>query len=146
MSLDALRKLRAQTVEALMMELAQIAQVLTHHEERYHSIEDHIQMDSASYDRQAAQGLTIEAVVEWQGHMNSQQAVLRQVRREIDQATLAWQRTKALLVEASQERKLLDVVADKRQDAQRAETGRQEQRVTDEAANRRYSSRSENGS
>jgi flagellar export protein FliJ len=145
MSLDALQKLRAQTVEALMMELAQIAQVLTRHEERYHSIEEQIQVDSAAYFRQAEQGLTIEAVLEWQGHMNSQQAVLRQVRFEIDRAALAWQRTKALLVEASQERKLLDVVADKRRDAKRAETGRHEQRVTDEAATRRYSSRSENG-
>lgn len=61
------------------------------------------------------------------------------MRREIDQAAEASQRTKALLVQAGQERKLLDLVAAKRREAQRAETERQEQRTTDEAASRRYS-------
>lgn len=139
MSLDALRKLRAQTVETLMMELAQINSALAQSEERCRDMDAQIQKDVAVYDRQAAQGLTIEAWLEWQGRMNSQQAVLRQVRREIDQAVEAWQHTKALLVEASQERKLLDRVADKRREAQRADAARQEQRTTDETASRRYS-------
>lgn len=139
MSLESLRKLRAQTVENLMMELAKITRTLTRSEERYRDIETQIQKDVAVYDRQSAQGLTIEAWWEWQGSMDSQQAALRQARREIDQAVEAWQHTKALLVEASQERKLLDHIADKRRETQRAEAGRQEQRTTDEAASRRYS-------
>ena len=146
MSLESLRKLRAQTVETLMMELAQITRTLTQSEERSHDIETQIQKDVVIYDRQSAQGLTIEAWLEWQGRMDSQQAALRQVRREIDQAAEAWQHTKALLVEASQESKLLDRVADKRREAQRAEAGRQEQRTTDEAASRRYSVRKESSS
>lgn len=141
MSLESLRKLRAQTVENLMMELAHIARTLARSEERYRDIETQIQKDVAVYDRQSAQGLTIEAWWEWQGSMDSQQAALRQARREIDQAVEAWRHTKALLVEASQERKLLDRVADKRRETQRAEAGRQEQRTTDEAASRRYSAR-----
>ena len=139
MSLESLRKLRAQTVENLMMELAKITRTLTRSEERYRDIETQIQKDVAVYDRQSAQGLTIEAWWEWQGSMDSQQAALRQARREIDQAVEAWQHTKALLVEASQDRKLLDHIADKRRETQRAEAGRQEQRTTDEAASRRYS-------
>lgn len=146
MSLDSLRKLRAQTVEALMMELAQIARSLTHSEDRCRDIEAQIQKDVVMYDRQSAQGLTIEAWLEWHGRMDSQQATLRQVRCEIDQAVEAWQRTKTLLVEASQERKLLDRVADKRREAQRADAGRREQRTTDEAASRRYSVGKGNGS
>lgn len=146
MSLESLRKLRAQTVETLMMELAQITRTLAQSEERYHDIETQIQKDIVSYDRQSAQGLTIEAWLERQGRMDSQQAALRQVRREIDRAVEAWQHTKALLVEASQESKLLDRVADKRREAQRAEAGRQEQRTTDEAANRRYSAKKESNS
>ena len=140
MSLDSLRKLRAQTVETLMMELAQVNSVLAQSEERCRDMEAQIQKDVAVYDRQAAQGLTIEAWLEWQGRMDSQQAVLRRVRREIDQAVEAWQHTKTRLVEASQERRLLDLVADKRREAQRADAARQEQRMTDEAASRRYSS------
>jgi flagellar FliJ protein len=146
MSLESLRKLRAQTVETLMMELAQITRTLTQSEERYRDIETQIQKDVVIYDRQSAQGLTIEAWLEWQGRMDSQQAALRQVRREIDQAIEAWQHTKTLLVEASQESKLLDRVADKRREVQRAEAGRQEQRTMDEAASRRYSVRKESSS
>ena len=146
MSLESLQKLRAQTVETLMMELAQITRTLTQSEERYRDIETQIQKEVVIYDRQSAQGLTIEAWLEWQGRMDSQQAALRQVRREINQAVEAWQHTKTLLVEASQESKLLDRVADKRREVQRAEAGRQEQRTTDEAASRRYSVRKESSS
>ena len=129
-----------------MMELAQITRTLTQSEERSHDIETQIQKDVVIYDRESTQGLTIEAWLEWQGRMDSQQAALRQVRREIDQAIEAWQHTKTLLVEASQESKLLDRVADKRREVQRAEAGRQEQRTTDEAASRRYSVRKESSS
>jgi|CXWL01.1.fsa_nt_gi flagellar export protein FliJ len=146
MSLEALRKLRAQTVEALMMDLAQIARTLAQSEERYQDLDAQIQQEIVTYDQQSAQGLTIEAWVERQGRMDSQQAALRRVRREIDQAVEAWQQTKALLVEASLERKLLDIVADKRRDAQRADAARQEQRTMDEAASRRHSTRRESHS
>lgn len=146
MSFESLRKLRAQTVEALMMELAQITRTLAQSEERYQDLEAQIQQDMATCDRQSVQGLTIEAWLEWQGRMDSQQAVLRRVRREIGQAVEAWQHTKALLVEASQERKLLDLVADKRREAQRADAARQEQRTADEAASRRHSTRRESHS
>ncbi len=146
MSFESLRKLRVQTVEALMMELAQITRTLAQSEDRYQDLEVKMQQDVATYDRQFVQGLTIEAWLEWQGHMDSQQAALRRVRREIDQTVEAWQRTKALLVEASQERKLLDLVADKRRDAQRADAARQEQRTMDEVASRRHSTRRESHS
>lgn len=146
MSLESLRKLRAQTVETLMMELAQITRTLAQSEERYQELEATLQQDVVAYDRESVQGLTIEAWLEWQGRMDSQQAALRRVRREIDQAVEAWQHTKALLVEASQERKLVDLVADKRREAQRADAALQEQRTTDEAASRRYSTRREHHS
>lgn len=146
MSLESLRKLRAQTVETLMMELGQITRTLAQSEERHRDIEAQIQKDVAMYDRQSAQGLTIEAWLEWQGRMDSQQAALRRARREIDQAIESWQHTKKLLVEASQNRKLLDRVADKRREVQRADTGRLEQRTTDEAASRRYSRTKESDS
>jgi flagellar protein FliJ len=146
MSLESLRKLRAQAVETLMMELAKNTRILTQSEERHHDLEVQIQKDIEIHDRQSASGLTIEAWVEWQGRMDSQQAALRQARREIDLAAAAWQHTKALLVEASQECKILDVVADKRREAQRADAGRQEQRTTDEAASRGYSAGKESRS
>lgn len=138
MSLESLRKLRAQAVETLMMELAQIARALAQSEEQCRDIESHVQEDVALYDRQAAGGMTIETWLEWQGRMEAQQATLRRVRREMDQAFEAWRRTQALLVEARQERKLLDLVADKRREVRRADERRREQRMTDDAANRGY--------
>jgi flagellar export protein FliJ len=146
MSLESLRKLRAQTVEALMMELAKITRTLAQSEKRYQDLEAEIQKDVVMYDRQTSQGLTIEAWLEWEACMDSHRAALRQVRGEMENALEAWRHTKALLVEASQERKLLDLVADKRREVQRADAGRQEQRTTDEAASRRYSTGKEHNS
>lgn len=143
MSLDSLRKLRTQTVETLMMELAHITRTLVQNEERHREIEAQIQRDMVSHDQQSSHGLTIEAWLEWQGRMDAQQATLRRLRREIDQAAEAWQQTNARLVEANQECKLLDVVAEKRREAECADRARQEQRTTDEAASRRHSIRRE---
>lgn len=139
MSLHSLRKVRAQAVESLMMELAQIAQAMARSEARYQVIEVEMQADVESYTREAMRGLTIEALLEWQGRMDAQGAALQQVRHEIAQATTLWQRTNAQLVEANQECKLLDRVVEKRQEAVRAASRRQEQSETDEAASRRPS-------
>lgn len=138
MSLDSLRKLRSQTVETLMMELGRIAQSLSRSEERYRRIEAEMQTDAEQYSQHTRQGLTIEVLLEWQVRMDSQQAALRQARIEIEQGTLSWKRTNTLLVEASQERKVLDRVLERREAAKRAEVARQEQQATDEAASRRY--------
>lgn len=137
MSLDSLRKLRGQTVEALMMELSQIAQSLSRSEERYRRIEAEMQVDTDRYGQRMQQGLTIEVLLEWQGRMDSQQAALRKVHIEIEQATLSWKRTNDLLVEASQECKVLDRILERREAMKRAEIARQEQQATDEAASRR---------
>ena len=138
MSLEALQKLHAQSVEALMMELAQITQVLTGSEERCRVLEAHIHSDALAYQEQARQGMKVEALVEWQLRINSQQSALDQVRHEVDQVAMAWQQTKARLVEANQEYKLLDHIVDQRRSAQRAEAAHREQLVTDEAAVRSH--------
>jgi len=138
MSLEALQKLRHQMVEELMMELARITHVLTRSEDQCRILEAHIQSDSIAYHQQTKQGLTIEALVEWQGRLDSQQSILNRVRREIHEATVAWQETNARLVEANQEYKLVGRVVEQRQMAQRAEEGRRDQRATDDAAARSY--------
>ncbi|MDH5348814.1 MAG: flagellar FliJ family protein [Nitrospira sp.] len=138
MSLDSLRKLRGQAVEALMMELGHIAQSLSRSEERYRKIETEMVEDANTYSQQTQQGLTIEAMLEWQVRMYSQQTALRQAHLVIEQETLSWQRINKLLVEANQECKLLDRILEQREATQCAEVARQEQRATDEAASRRY--------
>jgi len=145
MSLDSLRKLRGQAVEALMMELGQIAQSLSRSEERYRRMENEMLEDAEAYSQQAKQGMTIEAMLEWQVRMHSKQETLRQAHLVIEQTTLSWQRTNNLLVEANQECKLLDRILEQREAAQCADVARQEQRATDEAASRRYLLRLERG-
>ena len=121
-----------------MMELGRIAQALSLGEERHRRIEAEMRVDTERYRQHMRQGLTIEGLLEWQVRMDSQQAALRQVRLEIEEATLSWTRTNTLLVEASRERKVLDRVLERREATKRAEVARQEQQATDEAASRRY--------
>lgn len=137
MSLDSLRKLRRQRVETLMMEVAQIAQSLTLHEARHRRIETEMQDEAEQYRAHTTRGLSIEELLEWQARMDSQEAALRRVRVEIEQATVAWTRTNRLLVEANQECKVLDRVLERREAMKRDDLTRQEQQATDEAASRR---------
>jgi flagellar biosynthesis chaperone FliJ len=120
-----------------MMELGRIVQSLSRSEEQYRKIESEMLDDADKYSRQTQQGLTIETMLEWQVRMHSQQAGLRQAHLEIEQATLSWQRTNKLLVEANQECKLLDRILEQREATKCADLARQEQRATDEAASRR---------
>ena len=138
MSLEALQKLRAQTVEELMMELAQITQTLTRSEDQCRMLEAHIESDSLAYRQQTEQGLTIEALLEWQNRLDSQQSALNGLRRDIQEAAAAWQQANVRLVEANQEYKLVGRVVEQRRMAQRAEVARRDQRATDEAAARSY--------
>lgn len=141
MSLNSLRKLHRQRVEALMMELAQIAQALVLYEARQRGIETDMHTEAEQYRAHTKRGLSIEELVEWQTRMDSQEAALRRVRFDIEQATLAWTNTNRLLVEANQERKVLDRVLERREAMKRAGVTRQEQQATDEAASRRMWSR-----
>ncbi|MBK9305776.1 MAG: flagellar FliJ family protein [Nitrospira sp.] len=141
MSLDSLRKLREQRVEALMMELAKIAQSLSRNETRSREVEAEMQVDTERYRQHMQQGLTIEGLLEWQARLGSHEATLRQVHRDIEHAALLWNRTNSLLVEASQECKVLDRVLERREAIHRADVVRREQQTMDEAASRRCSPR-----
>ncbi|CUQ67103.1 flagellar export protein FliJ [Candidatus Nitrospira inopinata] len=137
MSLDALRKLRAQTQEALMMELAQVTQELMSLEQRCEALDARLQSDAAAWRRQAAQGMTAQALLEWEGRLASQQASLRRARGAIDRLTGLWAETQARLVEATRARKVLDRLDERRRAESDAVTLRREQRATDETTGRR---------
>jgi flagellar export protein FliJ len=146
MSLDSIRKLRGQTVESLMMELSHLTQMLTHGEELSRNMDIQIQTDAEIYAQHTGQGLTIEALLEWQGKMDAQRAARQEVRATIDRTTALWQQTRERLIEARQECKLLERVAERRQIAVRAAMARREQRAADEAAHRQISVRGQSDS
>jgi flagellar export protein FliJ len=141
MSLDSIRKVHAQTVESLMMELSHITHRLTRGEAQYRSMDMQIQTDAEAYAQHASRGLMIEELLEWQGKMDAQRAALQDARAAIDRTTALWQQTKERLIEARQEYKLLERVAERRRIAVRAAMARQEQWATDEAAGRQVSVR-----
>jgi flagellar protein FliJ len=140
MSLEALRKLRAQTEEALTMELAQVTHQLIRMEQRCDVLDAQIQSEASAYRLQTEQGLIIEAMLEWQGRLDSEQAALQQARSTIGHLTELWGSTHARLIEATQERKVLDRFVERQREMKRTELRRREQQVTDEAAGRLRSS------
>lgn len=146
MSLDSIRKVHAQTVELLMMELSHIAQTLSSNEELYVSMDMQIQRDAETYAQITSRGLAIEALLEWQGKMDAQRAALQELRATIDRTTALWQQTKERLVVARQECKLLERVAERRQIAVRVAIARREQWAADEAAHRQIFVRGEGDS
>ncbi len=136
MSLESLRTLRAQIEEAITMELAQITQELVHMEQRCHTLAVQIQSEAAMYRLQTEQGIAIEYMLEWHARMDSQQAALKEAHQAVSALTEVWNQTQARLVEASQERKILERLVDRQQQASLSEARRREQLATDEAAHR----------
>lgn len=136
MSLESLRTLRAQAEEAITMELAQITQDLVRMEQRCQALDAKIQAEAATYRLQTEQGMAIEYVLEWHGRLEAQQTALKEARHAVAALAEAWNQTQARLIEASQERKILGRLADRRQQAHVSKLRRLEQLATDEAANR----------
>jgi flagellar FliJ protein len=137
MSLDSLRKLRVRAQEALTMELAQVTQELVRIEQRCDALEAKIRSETSAYRLETERGLVIEAMLEWEGRLDSQGAALKQARNAISDLTQAWTGIHTRLIEATQERRVLDRLAERQGEAHRAELRRREQRATDEAAGRR---------
>jgi flagellar FliJ protein len=137
MSLDALRKLRARTEEAVTMELAQLTQELLHLEQRCETLDAKIQSDASVYRSQVEQGMSVHSMLEWQGYLDSQRSDLQQARGAIGRLTEAWAGVQTRLIEATQDRKVLDRLAERQWEAHKAGILRREQQATDEAASRR---------
>ena len=136
MSLDSLRRLKERAEEAVMMELAQITRDLAGMERRSDALTAQLESDAAAFLVHAKQGMAIEAMLEWQGRMDNEQAAVQRSRRRIAELTDRWKQAQARLVVATQERKVLDRLAERQRAAHRTDVERREQRATDEAATR----------
>jgi flagellar export protein FliJ len=80
-------------------------------------------------------------MLEWQGRLDSHQATLQQTRSAVGHLAEEWSRARARLIEATQERKVLDRFIERQQEARRADVQRREQQATDEAAGRCFALR-----
>jgi flagellar export protein FliJ len=136
MSLDSLRRLKERAEEAVMMELAQITRDLAGMERRYDALTAQLESDAAAFLVHAEQGMAIESVLEWQGRMDEERAAVQRSRRVIADLTGRWKLAQARLVVATQERKVLDRLAERQLAAHCADVQRREQQATDEAATR----------
>jgi flagellar export protein FliJ len=136
MSLDALRRLKERAEEAAMMELARITQDLAGMERHHDALTARMESDATAFRIQAEQGMAIETVLEWQGRMDEVRAAVQQSRRVIMNLTEQWKQAQARLVVATQERKVLDRLAERQEAAHRSDIQRREQQATDESASR----------
>jgi flagellar export protein FliJ len=136
MSLDALRRLKERAEEAAMMELARITQDLAGMERLHDALTARMESDATAFRIQAEQGMAIETVLEWQGRMDEARAAVQQSRRVIVNVTEQWKQAQARLVVATQERKVLDRLAERQEAAHRSDIQRREQQATDESASR----------
>jgi flagellar FliJ protein len=138
MRLDSLLKLRVQAQEALMMELAQVTQQLVRMEQQCEALDAEIQSDTSAYRLQTEQGLVIEALWEWQGRLDVRRAASTQARSAVGRLTEVWTSAHDRLVEATQERKILERLIERQREAHDTELRRREQQATDEAAGRMF--------
>lgn len=138
MSIESLRAFRAKTETTIILELASITRHLVEQESRYRTARVCNESEMARYCSMMAHGAPIEDVVEGQGRLDASEEELALVRQAIAALTDAWNSTQARLLEARQERKILDRVAEKRLQGQRADTDRREQLALDEAGHRLY--------
>lgn len=146
MSLETLRKLRAQTEQSIAMELAQLTQDLIATERQCADLAALIQSDAASYCREAERGTTIEAVLEWHSRMDARRQALQRAQAKAGSIAEAMTRAQARLIEAAQERRIVDRLLERRRSSRKADARRREQSRTDEAAHRRHASSGSLGS
>lgn len=146
MSLETLRKLCAQTEQSIAMELAQLTQELIATERQCTDLGALIQSDAASYCREAERGATIETVLEWHNRLDAHRHALQRGQAKAAALGEAIARAQARLIEAAQERRIVDRLIERRRSVHRADVGRREQARTDEAAHRRHTSSGSLGS
>lgn len=138
MSIESLRAFRAQIETTIILELASITHKLIEEESRCRTAQVCNESEMARYRSMMDHGAPIEDVVEGQGRLDASEEELALARQAIAAITDAWNSTQARLLEARQERKILDRVADKRLQGQRAATERREQLALDEAGHRMH--------
>lgn len=119
-----------------MMELARITQELAGMECQCDVLTARMKSDATAFRIQAEQGMAIETVLEWQGRMDEEGAAVQQIRRVIADLANRWEQAQARLVVATQERKVLDRLAERQEAAHRVDIQRREQQATDESATR----------
>lgn len=119
-----------------MMELAQITQELLRMEHQCEGLESQMRSDALDYQAETERGLPVEVMLEWQGRLDSRRSALQHARHVIANLAQAWAAAQARLIEANQDCKVLDRLAERQRAGRDIERARREQRVTDEAASR----------
>jgi len=128
-----------------MMELARITQELQHLEQQSDVLESQMKSEATEYQTQSERGLTIEAMLGWQSRLDARRTALRQAQETIGRLTTAWSTVQAHLIEATQDRKVIDRLAERREEACEAESQRREQCAMDEAASRLWANAEKGG-
>lgn len=143
MSVQSLQHYRTQVEEQLKMELAEVTQHLLQAEQSCARLTDEQVLQEERYRQETSQGVTIEQLLQWQSHFEAQASAREQARRTVTHWQAQWDETRARLVAASQDRRTLDRLIARYQEAAQNEERRREQSATDESAHHRFTGQGE---
>jgi flagellar export protein FliJ len=137
MNLSRLLAYRSQIEDALRIELGTAARVLQEAAEHTAFCEAKAKDKQRGYAEAAQRGLTVEEARRW--YDDIEQASAMAVRSADTHAALhrEWMHKQSAVVEAMQERKKLDILVSRREEARRQEQRHVDQRLMDEQAARR---------
>ena len=137
MNLSRLLAYRSQIEDALRIELATAARVLQEAAEQSASCEAETDAKQRRYAEAAQRGLTVEETQRW--YDDIEQASVKAVRSAERHAALhgEWMNKQSAVVEAMQERKKLEILVSRREEARQQEQLHVDQRLMDEQAARR---------
>lgn len=138
MSIEGVLAYRAQVVDTLRAELAEVARRLTQARARLGRIEAEAEREARRFAQTAGDGMTAGEAAEWHEAVAARMAVARAARAEVAELEEKRRHIVADLTQAKRAHKQVAWLVERAAERRRAIGERSELRVTDELAGRRF--------
>ncbi|NWF71514.1 MAG: flagellar FliJ family protein [Nitrospirae bacterium] len=136
MTLDVLRRYRAQLEEVVRMDLFRLRRELQDIEARARLIEERMRLTTDAYLAKAGQGVALEEFLVWQSTMTAEMSRSEAAKQVEGQLREACDQKQSELREAMQDRRTLERLAERMRQQRRLVQNRVDQMEMDEAARR----------
>jgi flagellar export protein FliJ len=136
MKLDVLRRYRAQLEEVARMDLFQLRQELQDAEVRARLLDEHMKLMTDAYLAKAGGVVALDEFLVWQSRFQAGTSLLAQARQEEVRLSEAWSQKQNKLLEAMQDRRTVDRLAERMRQQRQLVKDRIDQMEMDEAARR----------
>ncbi len=138
MKLEALRNYRGQVEDILRLELADLERYLQAAEESLRRLEIEADGDAKRYLTDTHAGLTADEVVERYAELDALTSAIRRARDVVEEARVRRDRKMGEVLEASREKKKLEILGRREALRSQRELDRKTQQAVDETAGRRF--------